>query len=99
MNKQDPEAQRLEDEQMEPTEDTVEPSGVSVFSEADASTLDEEPASVTSSAEDTEKTSDENEPREEPVSESSVEDKAAEEVSVKIEFVEDYDYKALREKQ
>ena len=78
MDKQEPEEQRLEDEPMESTEDVIEPSENSVLSEADASAPDEEPASVTSSAEDTEETSGEDKPSEESASETVVDDKTGE---------------------
>ena len=46
MDKQEPEEQRLEEELMEPAEDTTTPSDESGLSDTDASAPDEEPASV-----------------------------------------------------
>ena len=88
MDKQEPEKQRLEDEPVEPAEDTLKSSDESVLSDTDASTPDEEPASVTSSAKESDEDSGENEPSEESASEISVDEKA-EEVLVKTESDED----------
>ena len=68
MNMQEPEEQRLEDEQMEPTEDIVEESSdESVLNDAAASESDEEPASITESVDETEQVSVEEEQEEEPL--------------------------------
>jgi transcriptional antiterminator NusG len=68
MNMQEPEEQRLEDEQMEPTEDIVEESSdESVLNDAAASESDEEPASITESVDEPEQVSVEEEQEEEPL--------------------------------
>jgi transcription termination/antitermination protein NusG len=68
MNMQEPEEQRLEDEQLEPTEDIIEESSDEpVLNDAAASESDEEPASVTQSVDEPEQVSFEEEPEEEPL--------------------------------
>ena len=68
MNMQEPEEQRLEDEQMEPTEDIVEESSdESVLNDAAASESDEEPASIIESVDEPEQVSVEEEQEEEPL--------------------------------
>jgi transcription termination/antitermination protein NusG len=68
MKMQEPEEQRLEDEQMEPTEDFVDESPEeAVLNDAAASELDEEPASVTQSVDEPEQVSVEEVPDEEPL--------------------------------
>ncbi len=89
MDKQEPEEQRLEDEPVASAEDMSEqPSDASVLSDTNASVPDEEPAAVTSSDEDAETASADDEPSEELVSETAVEEET-EEVSVETELDED----------
>jgi len=67
MDMQEPEEQRLEDEQIEPAEDIVEESSdESVLNDSAASESDEEPASVTQSADEAEEASVEEGAGEEP---------------------------------
>jgi len=79
MDKQEPENQQLEEELMEPAEEVSTPSDESGLSDTDTSVPDEEPASVTQAADETETNS-----TEEDVSDVSV-SKEAEETPVAAE--------------
>jgi len=76
MAMQEPEEKRLEDEPTEPAEEVIESSDEPVLSGTDASAPDEEPASVTSTEAEAEKTSVDEELSEEPASETSTDDQA-----------------------
>lgn len=81
MDKQEPEEQRLEEELMEPAEDTTIPSDESGLSDPDASAPDEEPASVSQAVDEAETNSAEEKDEEESASDEPVGDEPATDVS------------------
>jgi len=82
MDKQEPEEQRLEEELMEPAEDMTTPSDESGLSDTDASTPDEEPASVPQAVDEAEADSAEEEMDEESAPDESMDDENVTEVPV-----------------
>jgi len=82
MDKQEPEEQRLEEELMEPAEDVITSPDESGLSDTDASTPDEEPASVPQAVDEAEANSAEDEVDEESASDEPMDDEIATEVPV-----------------